>query len=91
MILIRYVEKRWISREQKVETHLSIIRKENVPLYKPGTTTKAIVLFPEPKQTPQLYNLNKTTPPLPSSTVVDQQVLFWLTLLISKNLVVTLV
>ncbi|KAL7603815.1 ADP-ribosylation factor GTPase-activating protein AGD5 isoform X1 [Lactuca sativa] len=74
-IRAKYVDKRWISRDQKVETHLSIIRKENVPLYKPGTTTKAIVLFPEPKQTPQLYNLNKTTPPLPSSTVVDQQVI----------------
>ncbi|KAI3498843.1 hypothetical protein L1887_34629 [Cichorium endivia] len=76
-IRAKYIEKRWISRDQKVETHLSTIRKENVPLYKPGplnTSTKAIVLLPEPKQAPQLYNLNKTIPPLPSR-VFDKQVI----------------
>ncbi|KAL4585532.1 hypothetical protein LXL04_010154 [Taraxacum kok-saghyz] len=74
-IRAKYVEKRWISRQQKVETHLSIIKKENVPLHKPGptiyTSTKGIVLLPEPKQTPQLYNLNKTVPP----RVLDQQII----------------
>ncbi|KAI3765120.1 hypothetical protein L2E82_15146 [Cichorium intybus] len=76
-IRAKYIEKRWISRDQKVETHLSTIRKENVPLYKPGpmnTSTRAIVLLPLPKQAPQLYNLNKTIPPLPSR-VLDKQVI----------------
>lgn len=73
-IRAKYVDKRWISRDRKVETHL----KENVPIQKPkptiSTPTRAIVLLPEPKQTPQLYNLKKTTPPL-SSTALEQQVI----------------
>ena len=78
MILFRYIDKKWISREQKVEAHLSIKREENVSVYKPVTpisaSTRVIVHLPEPKQTPQLYNMNKNIPHVPPK-ILDQQVL----------------
>ncbi|KVH96829.1 Arf GTPase activating protein, partial [Cynara cardunculus var. scolymus] len=77
-IRAKYIDKRWISRERKVEDHLSIKREENVSVYKPVTTTSAstrvIVHLPEPKQTPQLYNMNKSIPHVPPK-VLDQQII----------------
>lgn len=77
-IRAKYIDKRWISRERKVEAHLSIKREENVSVYKPVTaisaSTRVIVHLPEPKQTPQLYNVNKSIPHVPPK-VLDQQII----------------
>lgn len=76
MILIRYVEKRWVSRDRKVEPLSSITREQHVPLYKPAPTvstpTRVIVHLPERKQSSQPNNLNNT-PSLPR--VLEHQVL----------------
>ncbi|KAK9065321.1 hypothetical protein SSX86_016704 [Deinandra increscens subsp. villosa] len=77
-IRAKYVDKKWVSRDQKVEPHLNIKREQHVPVYKHGPTvstlTKVIVPLPEQKQGPQLYNLSKNTPSLPSR-VLEQQVI----------------
>ncbi|KAI7758051.1 hypothetical protein M8C21_007415 [Ambrosia artemisiifolia] len=77
-IRAKYVDKKWVSQERKVECHSSITQKQHVPVDKQGpmvsTSTKVIVHLPEQKQSPQLYNVNKITPSLPPR-VVEQQVI----------------
>lgn len=77
MILIRYVDKRWASRERKVESRSSVTGEEHAPVYKPGpivgTSTKDIVHLPQLKPSPQLYKVNKSAP----SRVHEQQVVFF--------------
>ncbi|KAI3732082.1 hypothetical protein L1987_63279 [Smallanthus sonchifolius] len=74
----KYVDKRWVSRDRKVEPHSSITREQHVPVYKHGptisTSTRVIVHLPEQKQSPQLHSLNKITPPLPPR-VLEQEVI----------------
>lgn len=74
-IRAKYVDKRWISRDRKVETHLSTARQEHVPVYKPGPpASRVMVRLPEPIQSPQLYKSNKSVTPLPPG-VVEQKVI----------------
>ncbi|KAI7738426.1 hypothetical protein M8C21_015656 [Ambrosia artemisiifolia] len=77
-IRAKYVDKRWVSRDRKPEPHLSISREERAPVFKhrPAvrTSTRVIIHLPEQKQSPQLYNFNKLTPPLPPK-VLEQQVI----------------
>ncbi|XP_076936738.1 ADP-ribosylation factor GTPase-activating protein AGD5-like [Bidens hawaiensis] len=76
-IRAKYVDKRWVSRERKVELHSSTTHEQHVPVYKPmptvSTPTKVIVRLPDQKQNPQLRNLNKPTPLPPK--VLEQQVI----------------
>ncbi|KAL8249191.1 hypothetical protein R6Q59_006059 [Mikania micrantha] len=75
-IRAKYVDKRWVSREQKVEAHTSITREQHVPAYKVkpavNTSTRVIVPLPDQKHSPQLYNMNKITPSLPPRALEPQ-------------------
>ncbi|KAF5756525.1 putative Arf GTPase activating protein [Helianthus annuus] len=80
-IRAKYVDKRWVSRERKVESHSSTTRQQHVPVHQHGptvtavsTSTRVIVHLPEEKQSPQLYNVNTITPSLPPR-VLEQQVI----------------
>ncbi|GJZ46571.1 ARF GTPase activating protein [Tanacetum coccineum] len=74
-IRAKYVDKRWISKDRKVETHLSTARQEHVHVDKPvPPASRVMVRIPEPIQSPQLYKSNKSITPLPSG-VVEQKVI----------------
>ncbi|KAL9999125.1 putative Arf GTPase activating protein [Helianthus debilis subsp. tardiflorus] len=69
-IRAKYVDKRWVSRDRKLEPRSSITREEHTPIEPTvRTSTRVIIHLPEQKQSPQLYNNNKLTPPLPPKVV----------------------
>ncbi|XP_071736188.1 ADP-ribosylation factor GTPase-activating protein AGD5-like isoform X2 [Rutidosis leptorrhynchoides] len=78
-IRAKYVDKRWVSRERKVESHFSIAREEHALVSNRGptanTSTGVMVHLPQLKQSPHLYNVNKTRPPLSNGVISEQQVI----------------